>query len=199
MHDTANKPETLTLLGVGDELLEELDFLLEHGIGLPCPSGMTAASLLRELGLDPAQVGPEELTLDGQPLDALDAGDIAPGMVVCLGEDDADHDPEDQDTEEALLAYSVELARAAGALWLQLRGGYAEYLSPVLLRRGVLTPLPVADALLQVLPDGFWKRSGGALLRGRRFNPLTHELAMPRTKALVLLEVRAPGGDREPR
>lgn len=191
----------MTILGVGDELLQEFDFLLEHGVGVPINAGEHLQGMLERYGLPAEMLQNIRAFCDGEPVSQARDCLLQPGMLVQLGEPDIeledgqDGQEEGEDAgqaEEALLAMARELARDSGAVWLRLGQEFLASLTGPLLRRGVLVPLPQTDAVLQVLPREFWEQSGGVLVHGRRCNPLTHQLRLPQKRAMARLVVRAP-------
>lgn len=206
------RPERLTLLRVSDALLAGLYPLLERGVGFMGANGASLHDFLTgELGLDPAflQQNVQTVFCDSHPIDDLAACPIHEGAIVALSAAMPGlvgavmrRDGPLQGLREGISS-SDESAWQSGdngpqvLVWLKIFNTLRAPLAPVLLRRGVLLRMQQMDALLRELPEHFWQQSGGVLIKGRRFNPLTHELGLPQTDALVELEVRAPTPEKE--
>lgn len=174
-------------------MLPELLPLLEERVGVSARDGASLESFLtRELGLDPAYVTVRSAD-SGTSLEPQDI-QVREGMVLELAPTALEGD--------VLATYEV---RAEGedypardvVVWVRFDGVLRAVMAPLLLRRGVLLSMERMGALLQELSEEFWTHSGGVLIKGRRFNPLTHELGLPQSDALILLEVRAPQEESE--
>lgn len=189
--------ERLTLLRVDDALLPELHPLLEYGVGLRLQKGVGLKDFLRhEVGLQEDLLRADALgvRVDGELISdfetcVLHAGAVVEILDAASWESSARGNVEQG---EAVSPSAPQHSTPAGdsVVWLRILGDQLELQASGLLRRGVLLGMARMDALLRGLPERFWQQSGGILLRGTRINPLTHELGMPQTDALVELEVR---------
>ena len=201
-----NEIERLTLLDVDDALLQSLYSLLEQGVGVMSRDGASLAQFLgQDVGLDVEFLAHEVQSIfcNFRPVDSLETSHVHEGTVVALSAAMPGlvgavmrKDGVLASLRETITDHGEDTVAADDALqvlvWFKAFNTLREHLARLLLRRGVLLPMQRAETLLRELPENFWKKSRGVVVRGRRFNPATHELRLPQTDALILLEARAP-------